>query len=147
MPTSTRTTRVKTTATAGSTDSSAAGKKPRAKGVSGADAEVLEVTSVSVTDVPRAARASKNRNNPYDALLTVSYEENDEKNDKYRAVKTSTEKADAQVRLIRSAATFLEIGSRILNPQDNGDGTTTIWFRAQSLRKRGPRKVKTEASE
>lgn len=141
MPTSTAAQKAKAaTASTGSDASPAPAaktRKPSGPRVTSADAMILEVgEAVSRSEVPREALTKGTRTNPFDALLTKSFEANDEENDKFVPIRTKKDVVDKQVALIRSAANYLEIGSRILKPQDNGDGTVTLFFRAQDKQKR-----------
>ena len=146
MPTSTTATKVKSTASRGSAKPSA-DSTVKADRVTADDAVIIgSVGKVNRSEVPREALTKGERKNPYDAVMEASFKENDEANDDWREAKTKTDEktVENQIKLIRNAAHYLEVGSRILKPQDNGDGTTSIWFRAQELRKKGPRNKSTE---
>lgn len=150
MPTTTGAkTAPKTAAPNGSAGSGSAepknARKPRKAAVKVDDVSILsEVGAVSVSDVPREARTRGTRNNPFDEHLRISYEANDEGQDVYRQVKVKSDQVDAVKALIRGAANFHDIGSKILKEDDHGDGTATVWFRAQERRVKGPRKPKTD---
>lgn len=138
MPAAKSTATKTTAASAGSATSST--RKPRGASVKAEDAVILgSFSKVSASEVPHAARAKGERKNPFDDVLALSYKENDEATDDWRAFSCTPESVPANERLIRSAASFLGVGARILKPQPNDDGTVTLWFRGQEKRDRGPK--------
>lgn len=159
MPTSTTATKVKPTASRGSAKPSngSTGSAVKADRVTADDAVIIgTVGKVNRSQVPREALTKGERKNPYDVVMEASFKENDEESDDWRQVTTKNDDkiVENQIKLIRNAAHYLEVGSRILKPQKNtdedGNVTVTIWFRAQELRKKGPRtkeEKNTTASE
>lgn len=155
MPTSTTATKAKATVSRGSAKPST-GSATKVERVTADDAVIIgTIGKVSRSQVPREALTKGERKNPYDVVIETSFKENDEENDDWRSVTTKNDDkiVENQIKLIRNAAHYLEVGSRILKPQkntdDDGNVTVTIWFRAQELRKKGPRtkEENTKASE
>lgn len=109
-------------------------KTPKTKG---SDAVILG----SFTKVTAAAAPKKkqDRDNPFDEPVADSYKENLEATKEYLAFVTLTDKVDAQCKLIRSAGSFLGIGTaiRVENYGEPGvenleEGQSRIYFRGQA---------------
>ena len=103
---------------------------------------VSDVKKVTVEKAPPRTRHVE-RDNQFDDLVKDSYEQNFEDSDNVYTVTTST--PDEVVRLIRSAATYLEVGAFIrvkdLGTKDkDGTSISEVFFRGQSKRKRQPKK-------
>lgn len=121
----------------------AAVKKTQKPRVKAEDAVILSDIVVTESAPPVTRKSTKD--NPFLQHVQLSYEKNLEANDDWLSFQTSEDAADNQCRLIRAAASQLNVGSavRVGNNTDDGsyvnyaiDGKLTIWFRGQERKAR-----------
>lgn len=104
-----------------------------------------------------AARGRTREPNPFDAVVQESYAEwqeaqgteglTDEQRESagVRQITVPTDKLKDIKLKIFNAANHFDHGQNV-RTEDNGDGTTEVWFRIVDRSKRGPRKAKAESN-
>lgn len=127
-------------------------KRVKRPALKGSDAVILSGFSVADAGEAPGKGRTEARDNPFDVPVRESYEQNLEATDRYFKFKTNTDAVDAQERLIRAAAAWLKVGSKV-RVEHHGDGTSTVYFRGQERRARkskdetGPGEEMADSSE
>ena len=100
-----------------------------------AEQAVILSDFVVAENAPAVTRKST-KLNPFSVQVRKSYEKNLEAVDQWIAFTSTEAAADNQLRLIRAAASSMDIGSAIRVGEPDDLGNVTIWFRGQERKVR-----------